>query len=144
MSQQPSLQAGRAAARLSKRLEVALAGVEMSLPQFRLLGFLSSRPEAASVLASQMAVSPPTVTNLVDGLVARGFVERMTDPDDRRRVRHDLTPAGRAALAAASATLAERLDTLAAHLSPAQARRAVEGLELWNVALDAEAQAATL
>jgi long-chain acyl-CoA synthetase len=130
--------AARAAARLSKRLDVALGTVDLSLPQYRLLVFLSRRAEGASGLAGRLAVSPPTVTTLVDGLVSRGLVERGQDPDDRRRVRHELTSAGRRALAAADDALGARLEELAARLSPAQARRALEGLELWHQALDAE------
>lgn len=132
----------RAIARLSKRLETALGAVDLSLPQYRLLVFLSRRAELASGLAGQLSVSPPTVTTLVDGLVARGLVERTSDPDDRRKVRHELTSNGRRALLAADEALDERLRALAAHLSPAQARRALEGLELWHQALDAELEAA--
>lgn len=133
-----STAAVRAAARLSKRLDLALSSVELSLPQYRLLVFLSRRSELASGLADHLAVSPPTVTTLVDGLVARRLVERTADEHDRRRVRHELTPSGRRVLDAADRALGERLHALAAHLSPAQARRAFEGLELWQHALDAE------
>ncbi len=126
----------RAAARLSKRLEVTLGEVDLSLPQYRLLIFLSRRAEMASGLAGRLAVSPPTVTTLVDGLVARGLVERTPDADDRRKVRHELTHAGRRSLDAADAALQARLRSVAANLSPAQAKRALEGLELWHQALD--------
>ena len=138
-----STAAVRAAARLSKRLDVALGSVELSLPQYRLLVFLSRRAELASGLADHLAVSPPTVTTLVDGLVARRLVERTADPHDRRRVRHELTASGRRALEAADAVLGERLKALASHLSATQARRAFEGLELWQQALDAEAHSRT-
>ena len=134
--------AARAAARLSKRLEVALGAVELSLPQYRLLVYLSRRAEGASGLAGQLAVRPPTVTTLVDGMVARGLVERASDPEDRRRVRHELTTAGRRLLATADVALEDRLHELAAHLPAAQAKRALEALELWHRALDAESEAA--
>ena len=113
------------------------------MPQFRLLAYLSRRAEGASGLAGQLAVSPPTITTLVDGLVARGLVERTPDADDRRRVRHELTDPGRRALAAADAALEGRLRSLAAHLPPAQAKKALDALELWQQALDAEMAAAT-
>jgi DNA-binding MarR family transcriptional regulator len=128
----------RAAARLSKRLETALADVDLSLPQYRLLVFLSRRAEVASGLAGRLAVSPPTVTTLVDGLVARGLVERTPDADDRRRVVHALTDPGRQILATADAALATRLRSLAGNLPPAQAKRALDALELWHQALDLE------
>ena len=66
----------------------------MSLPQFRLLAFLSEGEWAASAVADWLAVSRPSVTALVDGLVERGWVERRESPDDRRRVLHHIT-AGR-------------------------------------------------
>ena len=128
---------------MSKRLETALTAVDLSLPQYRLLVFLSRRAEGASGLAGRLAVSPPTVTTLVDGLVARGLVERTADPEDRRRVRHELTSAGRRSLAAGDAALDARLRALASHLSPAEAKRALDGLELWHQALDAEFDAVT-
>jgi DNA-binding MarR family transcriptional regulator len=131
----------RAAARLAKRLEVALGAVDLSMPQYRLLAYLSRRAEMASGLAGQLAVSPPTITTLVDGLVARNLVERSADTDDRRRVRHELTDAGRQALVAADHALEERLQSLAAHLPPAQAKKALDALELWQQALDAETDA---
>jgi long-chain acyl-CoA synthetase len=121
---------------------VALADVDLSMPQYRVLSFLARRSELASRLAGQLAVSPPTVTALVDGLVARGLVERGSDPDDRRKVRHELTTAGRRALTAADRALDYRLQSLAAHMTAAQARRAYDGLELWNLALDADIEAA--
>jgi DNA-binding MarR family transcriptional regulator len=134
----------RAVARLSKRLEVALAGLELSLPQYRLLVFLSRRVEMASGLAGRLAVRPPTVTTLVDGMVARGLVERRPDAQDRRKVRHELTAAGRRTLAEAEQALEERLHALAAHLPAAQARRALDALELWHEALDIEAENLTV
>jgi DNA-binding MarR family transcriptional regulator len=86
-------------------------------------------------------VSRPNVTAIVDGLVERQLVERLTDPDDRRRVRHALTAAGRAALAAADESVDERLLAIAEQLPPAKARRAVTGLGLWTDALDAARRA---
>jgi long-chain acyl-CoA synthetase len=128
--------AARAAARLAKQVEVALATLDLSLPQYRVLAFLSEGSAAASALAGKLAVSRPSVTALVDGLVARGFVTRQAFELDRRRVDHALTAEGRRALDAADRTVEERLARLAAHLPDGQARRAKEGLRLWNQALD--------
>lgn len=131
--------AGRAAARLAKALELALGDVNASLPQYRLLAFLSGGPERATALAGMLEVSPPTLTALVDGTVAKGLVERRSVEDDRRCVRHVLTPAGEQALAAADAAVTARLEELLGHLTPAQGRKVVEGLELLGVALTAAA-----
>jgi len=117
-------------------MEVALATVGLSLPQYRLLAFLSGGPERATALAGWLDVSPPSLTALVDGAVARHLVERVAAEDDRRCVRHVITPNGAEALARADLAVAERLDDVTQHLSPAQAKRALEGLELLGKALD--------
>ena len=46
------------------------------MPQYRVLGLLSSGHERATELASKLAVTKPTLTSLIDGLVERGFVAR--------------------------------------------------------------------
>lgn len=53
----------------------------------------------ASQLVSQMGVSKQAISKLVDVLVASGFVDRETDPIDRRRTALHLTAKGRKAVA---------------------------------------------
>ena len=89
--------AARAVARLAKQVEVALGPLDLSLPQYRVLALLGDGSTASSVLARKLAVSPPTVTAVVDGLVARGLVERQADPEDRRRLTLLLTRDGKRA-----------------------------------------------
>ena len=96
---------------------------------------------AATALADHLAVSRPNVTAIVDGLVERGLVERLTDPVDRRRVRHALTTDGRRALAAADESVDDRLRAIADQLPPGKARRASTALGLWTEALDAARRA---
>ena len=132
-----SLRACRAAARLARQVERALSAVDLSLPQYRLLALLAVSQELASALAGLLAVRPPSVTAVVDGLVQRGLVERRPDVEDRRRVTHLLTPAGRAALSAGDEAVADRLAALADHLADEERDRALDGLELWGEALDA-------
>jgi DNA-binding MarR family transcriptional regulator len=49
-------------------------------------------------IADAMQISPRTVTGLVDGLVATGFVTREPSPADRRAVLVTFTPKGTAAV----------------------------------------------
>lgn len=56
-------------------------------------------------LVRETMVSSGTMTNRVDRLVDRGFVDRRPDPDDRRGVLVRLTPAGRKQVDAALADL---------------------------------------
>lgn len=120
--------AGRTIARLAKVLDVVLADVGSSLPQYRLLAFLSGGRERASALAGMLQVSPPSLTALVDNTVAKGLVERHAAAGDRRAVHHVLTPAGERALADADAAVAEHLGHLLQTLDPARRAFAVEGL----------------
>ncbi|WP_181783373.1 MarR family transcriptional regulator, partial [Pseudonocardia pini] len=103
--------AGRTAAHLARAIEVELASVKLSLPQYRLLSTLDelraeqSHESAASLLADRLAVSRPSVTALVDGLVGRGLVRREFRDEDRRRTWHVLTDEGRRALREADQAL---------------------------------------
>lgn len=132
------------AARLAKQIDVALScgtlhdthDLVLSVPQYRLLAYLAGEPERARHLATLLAVSAPTLTALVDGLVAKGLVDRVADDSDRRIVRHQLTELGTTVLETATADIATRLRMLAEHLTDAEARRAIEGLALWNKAME--------
>ena len=130
-----ALEAAQAATRLARQVAVALGDLELSPSQYRLLLFLSEGNAAASAVAGRLAVSRPSVTALADGLEKRGLLQRKADPTDRRRVAHELTDAGREALAAADAAVAEQITGIAAHLDADQAEQALEGLALWNEAL---------
>ncbi|WP_051516041.1 MarR family winged helix-turn-helix transcriptional regulator [Candidatus Blastococcus massiliensis] len=126
----------RTVARLARHVEVALAGCELTVPQYRLLALLSEGSVNASTLAQRLVVSRPSVTALVDGLVARGMVERGTDPADRRHVTHLVTERGQAVLDQADHTAAARLADLSTHLSPDDVPAARAGLAAWERALD--------
>ena len=127
---------GRVIARLARQVELAAATVELSLAQYRVLSLLAEGNEAASALADKLAVSRPSVTGVVDGLVARRLVERDHDVDDRRRVGHALTTEGRRVLVSADAEVERRLGEIAAHRADGAAA-AFAGLGPWQEALDA-------
>ena len=130
---------GRAVAYLARVVELALGDAGLSLPQYRMLSYLSRGSSAASPAARQLAVSRPSVTALVDGVVARGLVSRVPDAADRRRITLALTPEGYAVVERAEAAITARLTALAGHLPPEDAERAVAALGLWLEALRAEA-----
>ena len=111
----PDARAGaRIAVRLSRYVEVALAGEDLTTAQFRMLAQLDEGPDVSSSLATKLAVSAPSVTNVVDGLVHRGLVERTHSAVDRRQVSLALTDEGRRALERADAAVAQRLTELLA------------------------------
>ena len=129
---------GRVAARLARQVEMGLSQVDLSLPQYRILMFLDEGTTVPSQLANHLAVSRPTITSVVDGLVARGLVERHHHNDDRRRIAHALTPAGRDLLEVADRNVDARLKEIAGHLDEAaQVEEALQGLDWWRRALEA-------
>jgi DNA-binding MarR family transcriptional regulator len=65
-----------------------------------LLSALAARPYRVTELAAREGISQPGVTQLVNRLEERGWVERRTDPDDRRAVLVALTAKGSDALEA--------------------------------------------
>ncbi len=131
---------GRVTAWLSKRIEVALGGVDLTLPQYRVLGILAEGSSAASGLAERLAVRRPSITAVVDGLVARGLVDRRQEDADRRRVALRLTDAGARALAEADEAVDASLVSIAGHLPGKDEAMALRALELWGRALVASRQ----
>ncbi len=126
---------GRVVAWLSKRVEVALADMDLTLSQYRVLGILAEGSSAASGLAQRASVQRPSITALVDGLVARGLVARNPNTDDRRRIALQLTDEGARVIAAADRSIDEYLTSIAACLPEKGETTALRSLELWGEAL---------
>jgi long-chain acyl-CoA synthetase len=114
---------------------VALTTVDLTLPQYRVLGILAEGSAAASGLADRLAVRRPSITALIDGLVARGFVDRRQEDTDRRRVALRLTDEGARTLAAADRAVDDYLVSIAGHLPDKEEAMALRSLELWARAM---------
>jgi long-chain acyl-CoA synthetase len=132
---------GRVTAWLSKRAEVALAEVDLTLPQYRVLSILAEGSAAASGLAERLAVRRPSITALIDGLEARGLVDRRQEDADRRRVALRLTEAGARVVAEADRTVDGYLASIAHRLPDKDEVMALRSLELWGQALAEDRQA---
>jgi long-chain acyl-CoA synthetase len=135
---------GRVAAWLSKMVEVALAEVDLTLPQYRVLAILADGNEAASGLAQRLAVRPPSITAIIDGLETRGLVDRRHEDSDRRRVSLRITDEGARMVAEADRAVDEQLTSIAAHLSNKERGTALRSLELWGRALASTREARKL
>lgn len=74
----------------------------LSVPQFRTLTFLN-RNEGASLsdVADHIGLTLPTISKMIDRLVARNLVIRKHHLDDRRRITLALSSHGQAALQSA-------------------------------------------
>lgn len=129
-------------ARLARIAERALARVDLTLPQYRMLSVLTAaNPSTASRVAWMLSVKPATVTAVMDGLVAGDYVRREPDPHDRRKIAHVVTDAGRALLAAANHEVRASLAHVAGHLDEEERTQAMAALSLWHKALTSTRQA---
>ncbi len=107
----------------------------MTLPQFRVLTLIATSPERASRLAERAAVTPPSLTGILDGLVNKGWVERSDVDGDRRGVTLAITGKGQEASDAAREAANTELDELLSHLDPKARAKALHGLSLVQTAL---------
>ena len=108
--------AARAAAKLARQVTIPLGEIDLSLPQYRVMAILDEGDAAPSNLADRVSVSRPSITALLNGLIARGLVERRPDADDGRRVHRHLTDDGRNILEQADKAVGDRLVTTATAL----------------------------
>lgn len=70
-------------------------GGSISLPQLRVLSFISRNPGAGvSDVAAHLDVTNPTASVLVDRLVKKNLVVRKEDPSERRRALLTITDSG--------------------------------------------------
>ncbi len=92
---------------------------DLSVPQFRALAFID-RNEGASLsdVAGHIGLTLPSMSKMIDGLLARKLITRETHSADRRRMTLALTARGQTILKSArEATqdyLAEQLQSLSA------------------------------
>lgn len=109
-------------------------GEQIATTQFLALRALAVRERTASELAGSLGVRLPTLTQLADGLVSRGWIDRHDDPVDRRRVRLALTEAGTDVYRSARECAEDRMSHLVEHLNPRERRSLIEGLEALRAA----------
>ena len=99
----------RLATHLDRARKIAFAEHGLESSDFDVLSALRRAGEpyrlSPGQLVQQTLVTSGTMTNRVDRLVAKGLVDRMPDPDDRRGVHVQLTTSGREAVDGALAAL---------------------------------------
>jgi len=123
----------RTMAYAARHLERALG--ELTVPQFRVLSFLDRSPERASGIAAKAGVTKPSLTGIIDGLVARGWVRRVEVDGDRRGVALEITDLGRTALRRATAEAAAHLDGILALVDDRDRAAVISGLQALSRAL---------
>ncbi|HOV96608.1 MAG TPA: MarR family transcriptional regulator [Thermomonas sp.] len=86
----------RDAMRACMERELADAGHELTFSQFITIKKLAEGIASVTELARAADLNPGAMTRLLDKLEARGLLERVADPTDRRALHIHLTEAGTA------------------------------------------------
>jgi DNA-binding MarR family transcriptional regulator len=130
---------GKLLRELTRRAGGADDGPAMTATQrIALVELFESGPTRLNVLADRLGVSAPTASRAVDVLDNLDLVERRPDPDDRRALRIELTPAGEQLLDERKARAAVAFEPAAAVLSEEERTTLIELLERMTAALDEE------
>ncbi|MDH7481232.1 MAG: MarR family transcriptional regulator [Armatimonadota bacterium] len=110
---------------------------ELSVPQFRVLAYLRHHEGASlSDLAEHTGLTLPTMSRMVDGLVARKYVTRENSSDDRRRIALRLTHNGKAAFDSAARGAQKRIAELLSKLSPEEQTTIIQAMEMLRLVVD--------
>jgi DNA-binding MarR family transcriptional regulator len=93
-------------------------GANLSVPQFRSLGYISRETGASlSAVAEHVGLTLPSMSKMIDSLVERGLVDRGISTRDRRQITLTLSSLGRATLRTARARTQARVAAMLGALS---------------------------
>jgi DNA-binding MarR family transcriptional regulator len=114
------------------RLEMRAAGTgALTVPQLRALLYVRRHPGTGlSPLAEHVGLSLPSASGLVERLVRADLVERINDPDERRRIQLRLTPTGVEHVGRAHLLVRSRLSADLAELSASELGRLAAALDI--------------
>ena len=120
-----------ASIRLLRMLRREDDGSGISAPRLSALSVVTfSGPLSLAELAAAEQVRPPTMSRLVDALVAAGLVVRDTDPADRRGVRIAASEQGRRLMEAGRDRRVDVLTTRLEKLADSERRALARGVEI--------------
>jgi DNA-binding MarR family transcriptional regulator len=106
-----------------------LASLGLTITQLRVLFILRGEPDlSAGALAERLAVTPSTLTRIMDRLVRNDLIKRAPAEDDRRLVLHSLTGTGRRLVEQTERQFQARMDRVFSRLDDGQVDRIVEAL----------------
>ncbi len=110
--------------RVGADLERVLAGTGVQKEEWRVLEVLSDeRGRSMGELAAVVAMNHPTLTKLIDRMVAKSWVLRNVDAADSRRVLVYITDVGLATMVRLEAPLEAHEQTLTSALGERKARQ---------------------
>ncbi len=93
----------------------------LSMPQFRAMVMIANRPEISlSCVADHLALSLPTTSRIVTGLVNKGLLKRCDSKSDRRKMVLGITSRGQAVLSGAWSAAQESMAAELKKFTPKQ------------------------
>jgi DNA-binding MarR family transcriptional regulator len=109
----------------------ANSAASLSIPQLRTLAFLNRSPDASlSDLAEHLGVTCATASATTERLVQRNLVQRIDDPQERRRVLLNITEDGKHQLKQSQDQTRADIGELLTDLTEEQISHIEEGLAL--------------
>jgi DNA-binding MarR family transcriptional regulator len=104
---------------------------DLSIPQFRILMFIKNHPDTSiSEVAEHIGLTLPTLSKMIDLLVARQWVTRTQCLEDRRRMQLGLTQRGQVMLEASLTTTRANLAGCFEGLPDGDLERIVQAMHL--------------
>jgi DNA-binding MarR family transcriptional regulator len=116
--------------RTARRMRTEDPATPVTPSQYSVLSALKHGPSTVSALAEREHVSPPAITRSVVALEARGLVDRVTDPSDRRQVLVSLSAQGREMLDASRTRRTEWLEERLAALEAGDLQTLAAAVEI--------------
>lgn len=108
----------------------------LSLRQLTVLYVIRDGADSPGALSRRLRISPAVVTGLLDRLEQAGYVRRLADPGDRRRLRLALTESGLAASLEIRQVLSQEIAGQLNRLSPTQVGSLAEALDVLELVID--------
>lgn len=121
------------------RAQIRRAAAEqfnLTVKQFQVLRRIRRGFNSVSAIAEDSQTSRPAVSKAVDGLVNKGLVSRLTNPNDRRHIQLSLTAEGALAMDRIFAETNLWLEAKFSSLTPADRSHLLEVLELLQTTLN--------
>jgi DNA-binding MarR family transcriptional regulator len=135
------MRASRALSGITAR-SLSSANEEVTLAQFRTLQALASQgSQTVTALAERLDVHASTMTRMCSRLVTRGLVERVPSAIDRREVVIRLSTLGTQLVDDVLRSRREEFDAIVRRLSESEQRAAIDALERFADAVEADAGA---
>jgi DNA-binding MarR family transcriptional regulator len=125
---------------LRRRLSAAVEEHGLTLPAYTALSVLRAQGGLSNAqLARRSLITPQSMSEVLAFLVEQGYVQRRAEPDDRRIIRIEVTPAGSRALARCDDSVGDVEREMLADLDDGEAAVLRDSLGRCSLALEGTA-----